>query len=1323
MYFRPITLFPRLFVLLALLGLAACGGGGGSSAGSGGGTDTSPGAPQNVVAVANGLQVDLSWDAVDNADGYSIYWHDNGVTSNSWTLLQSVTTTSFSHTGLTSYTTYSYRITASANSQEGSSSAEVSATPAPPSAPQNLAVIANGLQMNLSWDTVANADSYNIYWHDSGATTADWTLLQSVTGSSFSHTNLSAGVSYSYRVTATINSQESDPSQTVNATTPPGIPQNLVALAAGGVQVNLSWDAVSKADSYSIYWHDNGTTTSNWTLLQSVTTTSFSHTGLSSSTTYSYRITASTNSQEGNPSAEVSVTPALPAAPQNLTAVANGLQVDLSWDAVANADSYNVYWHDYGTTTANWTLLQSVAGTSFSHSNLDGGVTYSYRVTVIVTSQESDPSQTVNATTLPGTPQNLVAVAASGAQVDLSWNAVNNAGSYNIYWHDNGTTTSDWTLLQTITGTSFSHTGLTGGVTYSYRVSAIISQEGDTSASASVVTPPAAPQNATATARGAQVDLTWDSVSNADGYNIYWHDNGASTSNWTLLQSVASTSFSHTGLANGISYTYRISATTQAVVGDPSAEVNAAIFTLINQGLGGNVHTFIRAADGSGDVYVGGNFSSYNGTEVNDIIRLNSDGSIDTDFDVGAGFDSSGVNVIVPATDGSGDLYVGGYFTTLNGSASGRIVRLNSDGSVDADFNVGTGFNNSVYTMALDDTSGDLYVGGYFTNYNGTDINHIVRLNSDGSVDSGFNVGTGFNYQVNAIALDSNGALYVGGNFDSYNGVAKSRIIRLYSNGTIDSGFNTGSGFNSTAEALVLATDGSGDLYVGGQFNKYQGASHNHIIRLNSNGSVDTNFNTGTGFDSYVRDLAVAADGSGDIYAASAAFSSYNGTSVKDVVRLNSDGSIDTSFDKGTGFDGGVFAIYAIGNSGDVYIGGSFKNYNGSASSSIIHLGVDGAVVNAFSQRIALNGATRITVPAEDGSGDLYVGGVFSDYNGVAGNHIIRLNADGSVDAGFNVGTGFDNDVEVITLANDGSGDLYVGGRFTSYNGFSSNRIIRLNSDGSVDTSFNVGNGFSATYVQVLAMSNDGSGDLYVGGAFGRMNNVTYDGDSVYGLVRLNSDGSIDTAFNVGTGFDYGVRSLLMVRDNSGDVYVGGYFTDYNGTGVNRIVRLRSNGTINTGFAVGSGFDDTVNVLLYPSSGSGEFYVGGAFTSYKGVSRRRIIRLNSDGSEDTSFNTGTGFLDSSGVYCLALDSYSSDIYAGGYFHSYNGTASENIIRLNHNGSVDTGFAVGKGFDSTVNSISEALDASGKHYVGGYFNSYNGTTVQKIIALNPDGSVD
>ncbi len=128
-----------------------------------------------------------------------------------------------------------------------------------------------------------------------------------------------------------------------------------------------------------------------------------------------------------------------------------------------------------------------------------------------------------------------------------------------------------------------------------------------------------------------------------------------------------------------------------------------------------------------------------------------------------------------------GKVLVVGAFTDYNGTARNRIARLNADGTLDATFDqTGTGVNNQVDVLALQ-TDGKILVGGVFTSYNGTARNRILRLNTDGTLDATFvQTGTGLNGQVVSLALQSDGRVFAGGLFTSYNGNSRSRLVRLF---------------------------------------------------------------------------------------------------------------------------------------------------------------------------------------------------------------------------------------------------------------------------------------------------------------------------------------------------------------------------------------------------------------------------------------------------------------------------------------------------------------------------------------------------------------
>ncbi|MCF6255732.1 MAG: hypothetical protein L3J98_13135 [Gammaproteobacteria bacterium] len=377
------------------------------------------------------------------------------------------------------------------------------------------------------------------------------------------------------------------------------------------------------------------------------------------------------------------------------------------------------------------------------------------------------------------------------------------------------------------------------------------------------------------------------------------------------------------------------------------SDSNTNAITFSSSSIFNNTVRAVALAENSDDIYVVGDFTSYNGTASNRIIRINSDGSIDTGFDVGSGFSHISVRSIVAANDGSGDVYVGGSFTTYNGIPSRHIIRLNSDGSIDAGFDVGTGFDSDVYTITTaNDGSGDIYVGGTFLSYRGNSREAIVRINSDGSNDASFDVGSGFNSTVRSIvvARDGSGDIYVGGNFTLYRDNSSAKIVRINSDSTFDTSFSVGTGFDKEVYSITTANDGSGDIYVGGNFTLYRGNSRVGIARINSDGSNDASFDVGAGFNAVVRSIVAASDGSGDIYVGGG-FSKYNGEAHLSIACLESTGLVCVNFDSGTGFTRQtiVYVIVLIKDgSGEIYAGGDVRQYNGTDIGRLVRLGSSG---------------------------------------------------------------------------------------------------------------------------------------------------------------------------------------------------------------------------------------------------------------------------------------------------------------------------------------------------------------------------------------------
>ncbi|MCB0540544.1 MAG: delta-60 repeat domain-containing protein, partial [Bacteroidetes bacterium] len=120
------------------------------------------------------------------------------------------------------------------------------------------------------------------------------------------------------------------------------------------------------------------------------------------------------------------------------------------------------------------------------------------------------------------------------------------------------------------------------------------------------------------------------------------------------------------------------------------------------------------------------------------------------------------------------------------------------------DLLVPLGYLNAVVAQS----DGKLIAAGAFTVFNGSPINHIARLNTDGSLDASFNPGSGFNSWTTSGAIQPDGKIVIGGSFTTFNGNAANRIVRLAPDGTIDNSFNSQIGANSTINSVAIQGDG-----------------------------------------------------------------------------------------------------------------------------------------------------------------------------------------------------------------------------------------------------------------------------------------------------------------------------------------------------------------------------------------------------------------------------------------------------------------------------------------------------------------------------------
>src|SRR5207249_7694346 len=225
-----------------------------------------------------------------------------------------------------------------------------------------------------------------------------------------------------------------------------------------------------------------------------------------------------------------------------------------------------------------------------------------------------------------------------------------------------------------------------------------------------------------------------------------------------------------------------------------------------------------------GKVIAAGRFTFANNIVRNRIARFNFNGSLDTTFDPGTGADGE-ITAAVLQSDGR--IIVAGRFTSFNGFIHNGICRLNADGSVDQRFGLGSGIN-VVLALALQ-SDGRIIVGGQFSNVDFTPRSNLARLNTDGSVDLSFDPGSGPSGDVNAIVIQPDGRILIGGTFIGYDGVSRGGVARVLGNGVLDPSFDSSVGTGGNVFALALQHNGQ--IVLGGHCGQYSGTNRTFIAR------------------------------------------------------------------------------------------------------------------------------------------------------------------------------------------------------------------------------------------------------------------------------------------------------------------------------------------------------------------------------------------------------------------------------------------------------------------------------------------------------------
>jgi len=547
----------------------------------------------------------------------------------------------------------------------------------------------------------------------------------------------------------------------------------------------------------------------------------------------------------------------------------------------------------------------------------------------------------------------------------------------------------------------------------------------------------------------------------------------------------------------------------------------------------------------------------------------------------------------------------------------------------------------------------------------------------------------GFNPNVNDVVYAStvqpDGRMVVGGVFTQVSGSACVRLARMNPDGTLDSAFNANASADSAVMALAVQS-ADGKLMVGGSFASLDGAARSYLGRLNSDGTLDTSFTTGANGPVYA--IAVQTDGK---IVVGGNFTTVGGVSCQGIARLNSDGSIDGTFSGSV--TGIVYKLWVPSTSSTdsrilrILVGGSFSALGGQAQSNIGRLNSDGSPDITFTP--SANGPVYSFDRQADGK--ILVGGSFSSLCGGAKNSFGRLNANGTLDTTY--GASFPGVVYSVAVEPDGR--TVAGGSFTLG---SCKNLARFQTSGALDTSL----ALSMAGAGVRTLTAEPDGKVLFGGAF-----TSVGGLARNNLARVYSDGTLDVDFNPGANF--GVVYSFEVQGD-GKILVAGQFTTLASHVHYRIGRLNQNGTSDETFQPAANAEVDCIALL----STGTMLVGGNFTQLNSTSRNYIGRLAPDGTLDTSYNPGAN----GQVLAFAVQA-DNKVLVGGAFTNLASTGCNYLARLNADGTLDTTFTASA--NSTVKTF--AVQTDGKIIVGGFFTTMNGVGRNGIARLNADGTLD
>ncbi|MFC6223505.1 T9SS type A sorting domain-containing protein [Hymenobacter artigasi] len=683
---------------------------------------------------------------------------------------------------------------------------------------------------------------------------------------------------------------------------------------------------------------------------------------------------------------------------------------------------------------------------------------------------------------------------------------------------------------------------------------------------------------------------------------------------------------------------------------------------------GSGVFASLKQPDGK--VLITGHFQLMNGQPSPRVARLNADGTPDLTFRAQAGSGPS-ANITALALQSDGKILLGGEYGVVgyNGTPVQNLIRLNADGSLDSSFSSGgTGWQSSVYSIAVQ-ADGKIVVGGVLqATFNGQPTKGVIRLLPTGRLDTSFATGAGFTNgaggygEIRRIIAQPDGTIMVAGQFDAVDGQPCPGVARLSATGSRDASFN--SPLVSYAFVFDMVRQPDGKLVLGGNTVTSSSNGANLVVRLLPTGALDPAF-TRVAASGIVLGLGLRADGS---ILVTGSFSSFGGLNGTGLLRLNPTGTVDAAFAAGSqGNYGAVMRVVEL-NNGQYLAVGFFDSFGSQPSSGVARLLATGNVDTSYTMLLEMV-ASGLVIPQNNGQLVLNSYGL-TTFNGQAVStqgyyHFHRVNANGTYNALIALPPG--------TTRPNGSSYSYTafpqpdGTFYTAYQHTDSTALVRrVLANGTFDAAFAAAElRWSRPYpfysLGATITAHPGGGVLVTSLS------TTVNGQPRRTLARLNADGTLNAQFAPPTNAAWQVPNM-GVGNTAGFRYPVGLANGqtlvlWNDATRSYVDRFNLDGTIDNTFSIGTG-GGLGSLFSIVAVAGGKIMVNGNFTTFNGqAAPYGLLRLLPSGAPDP------GFTAASAAHTLAEQP------DGKLLIMSPGTTSqtERLVRLTTTGSFDAGF--------------------------------------------------